>query len=207
MTAFVPPLFPLPRPPHPRVALLLAVNVLVRREPWAQQALLAHQGKTALLAVGAHDLAFTVNPEGALAAAHARVVPDVTIRLPAEAWTAFLQSDSRAVFRLAKVEGDAQFAQTISTLAQNLRWDVEEDLSRVVGDVAARRLAQGATLFINEAKRSAEKLAESVAEYYLDEQQQLVRPREVQQFSEAVRALRDDLARLEKRILRQERPK
>ena len=42
------------------------------------------------------------------------------------------------------MQGDAEFAQEVSFLARNLTWDVEEDLSRVVGDIAAHRIVQGA---------------------------------------------------------------
>ncbi|MBA3588020.1 hypothetical protein [Methylibium sp.] len=45
------------------------------------------------------------------------------------------------------VEGDAQFAADVAWLAENLRWDVEHDLSRFVGDAAAHELMRfGAAL-------------------------------------------------------------
>lgn len=45
------------------------------------------------------------------------------------------------------VQGDAGFASALSWLAQNVRWDIEDDLARVVGDRPARLLAQaGGTL-------------------------------------------------------------
>lgn len=41
-----------------------------------------------------------------------------------------------------EVQGDAGFAAVLSWLAQNVRWDIEDDLARVVGDRPARLLAQ-----------------------------------------------------------------
>jgi len=39
------------------------------------------------------------------------------------------------------VQGDAHFAADLHWLADNLRWDIEADLARVVGTQPARRLA------------------------------------------------------------------
>jgi ubiquinone biosynthesis protein UbiJ len=39
------------------------------------------------------------------------------------------------------VQGDAQFANDINWLVDNLRWDLEADLARVIGTVPARQLA------------------------------------------------------------------
>ncbi len=40
------------------------------------------------------------------------------------------------------IRGDAAFAAEVSWLADNLRWDIEDDLARVVGDAPARVLSQ-----------------------------------------------------------------
>ena len=43
-----------------------------------------------------------------------------------------------------RIEGDVQFAADIQWLADHLRWDIEEDLARLMGDVPAHALAQAA---------------------------------------------------------------
>jgi ubiquinone biosynthesis protein UbiJ len=40
------------------------------------------------------------------------------------------------------ISGDAAFAADLSWLVENLRWDIEDDLARVVGPVPARELAR-----------------------------------------------------------------
>ena len=42
-----------------------------------------------------------------------------------------------------KIEGDVQLAADVGWLAENLRWDAEEDLSRLIGDAPAHALAEG----------------------------------------------------------------
>lgn len=110
------------------------------------------------------------------------------------------EAASAALMRQVRLEGDAEFAQAISAVANNLRWDIEDDLSKVVGDVAATRLSGAARKVGGEIRAAQRKLAGNVAEYLLEENPQLVRPRSVDALAEAIRILRDDLARLEKRV-------
>ena len=41
-----------------------------------------------------------------------------------------------------EVAGDAQFATDVNWLFDNLRWDLEDDLARLVGDAPARELSK-----------------------------------------------------------------
>lgn len=45
------------------------------------------------------------------------------------------------------IRGDAEFATQIGWLAENLRWDIEDDLARVIGDAPARQITQVGRLF------------------------------------------------------------
>ena len=45
---------------------------------------------------------------------------------------------------MVRVEGDVQLAAEVNWLADHVRWDFEEDLARLLGDVPAHLLAQGA---------------------------------------------------------------
>jgi ubiquinone biosynthesis protein UbiJ len=41
-----------------------------------------------------------------------------------------------------EVRGDVGLAAEVSWLAEHLRWDIEDDLARVIGDAPAHQLAQ-----------------------------------------------------------------
>ena len=107
-----------------------------------------------------------------------------------------------------RIEGDAELANTVSTLARNLRWDAAEDLSRAlrgllggpVSDSVAQRVVDGAQQVHAQVTRLGRTLVDNVTEYLLDEQPTLVRHVALDEFSAGVNALRDDLARLEKRL-------
>ncbi len=51
-----------------------------------------------------------------------------------------------------RIEGDVILAAAIGDVLRRLQWDFEEDLSRVVGDVAAHRIGEGVRTAAQEAR-------------------------------------------------------
>ncbi len=92
--------------------------------------------------------------------------------------------------------------QALGYLAEHLRWEPEEDLAKFVGDAGAHRAATFAREFAQRARRTGRNLLESIAEYLLDEDPQLVRRGELGTFGADLTRTRDALARLEKRLER-----
>ena len=191
----------LPDPMKPAAAV---INHLLAQEPWAQKALAAHAGKVACIDTGAMQLRLKVTADGYVQDVPADAVANVTIRVKLSDLPLIAANRERAV-SYVKLEGDADFANAISQLSQNLRWDAEDDLSRVVGDIPATRMVAGAKSLFDLIRTTHKKVTENVAEYFLEEQPMLIRPRMLQDFSSDVVRLRDDLERLSKRIEKLER--
>jgi ubiquinone biosynthesis protein UbiJ len=59
---------------------------------------------------------------------------------PLEVAQAALRGDKPEV----RIEGDVQLAADVNWLVDHVRWDAEEDLSRVLGDAPAHALGQAA---------------------------------------------------------------
>ncbi len=129
---------------------------------------------------------------------------DVTVSVPPDALPAFVQGGQAAVMKHVKIEGDAEFATLIAKLAEHLRWEPEEDLARLIGDGPAWRIASVARSASVHARRTGRNLLDSVAEYLLDENPQLVRRAALDGFNVELARARDTLARVEKRIERLE---
>jgi ubiquinone biosynthesis protein UbiJ len=104
--------------------------------------------------------------------------------------------------RAARIEGSAEFAEALGFVIRNLRWDAEEDLSRVVGDVAAHRLVKGSRELATRQQQAAQNFAANLAEYFTEEQPLIARQADIATFSADIDRLRDDVARLEKRLQR-----
>lgn len=99
-----------------------------------------------------------------------------------------------------KIRGDVELAQRYRELALLLRPDLEEELSRFVGDAPAHqlmRLALGAVAF---GRRAVSTTALNAAEYLAHERGDLVPRAEAEVFFEGVDRVREDVDRLEARF-------
>jgi ubiquinone biosynthesis protein UbiJ len=176
-----------------------AINHLLSQEPWGKEKLATHAGKVAFIDAGMATVKLKALPSGLVQAAGQDDHPNVTIRVKLSNLPLIAQNRERA-FSYVTVEGDADFANTISQLAQSLRWEAEEDLARFVGDIPATRIVGGTRSILNAAISTQRKLAENLAEYFLEEKPLLVRPYAIDDFAGEVAKLRDDVDRMEKRV-------
>jgi ubiquinone biosynthesis accessory factor UbiJ len=190
-----------------------AVNHLLARESWARDRLIPYAGKLARLEVPPVTLLLAVQPDGYLAAldaSDAGASCDVSIALgaagrsPLDAAAAFAQGGQAALMKHVKIEGDAEFAAQIAKLAEHLRWEPEEDLARLIGDAPAHRIAALVRETGAHARRTGRNLLESMTEYWLDENPQVVRRAALADFDAELARARDALARVEKRVERLE---
>lgn len=145
------------------------LNKLLQRESWARDRLSRHAGKTARFIVGSIKTSLTIQAGGLVQSSDPAVVPDVTLTIPAgkiAQLPAVLRArDPSLLTELMHIEGDAGLAHLVSDLARDLRWDAEDDLSRLVGDMAARRLLQTGKIIAEGVQSSAERLAGNVSEF------------------------------------------
>jgi len=176
-----------------------AINHLLAQEAWARAKLMPHAGKVAVLDGGVLAVRLKVSADGMVETAGPDDLPTVTIRMQPSDLPLIMQNRERA-FSYVKIEGDADFANTISQLSQSLRWEAEDDLSKVVGDIAATRIVSGVHTAVNTGKALHQSVTENIAEYFLEENPLLIRPQAVTGFTAEVTKLRDDVARLAKRI-------
>jgi len=180
------------------------VNHLLVSAAWAREILAEHAGKVAVFDMFPLRVAVVVDPDGTLRPAPENAAAAVTIHL-IYATALQILAEGEDAWRKANVAGDTDFASAISKVAANLRWDVEEDLSRVFGDIAAHRMAEAGRSAAAWPKQAATSLAENVAEYLTEEKQVLVTPLRAAEFVRDVDELRDAVERLDKRIERLQR--
>lgn len=180
-------------------AIAVPLNHLLRGESWARQRLETHAGKTARFLVPPFSLALTVTENGEAKPAGDAATAEVQFTV-SPALLARLFARDEAAYQEVRIEGDTDFAGAIAHVAKNLRWDAAEDLSRIVGDIAAQRIVNTAKSFNNWGKQSLDSLALSLTEYWTEEQPLIAKTIDVKKFVVRVDALRDDVERLEKRL-------
>lgn len=97
------------------------------------------------------------------------------------------------------IRGDAEIAQKYRELAMLLKPDVEEELSRIIGDTPAHQALRLARMAANFGRRAATTSVRNVAEYLAHERGDLVPRAEAEDFYRGVERLREDLDRLDAR--------
>jgi ubiquinone biosynthesis protein UbiJ len=105
----------------------------------------------------------------------------------------------------AVVSGDAEIANSYRELLSLARPDFEEELSRLIGDVPARRIAQLALKTVEWARKARRATGENIAEYLQEESRDLVNKTELDEFLQGVDTLRETADRVDARIARLER--
>ena len=179
---------------------IYALNHLLGAEAWARDKLKPYAGQCVEFRNSPLPLLrLVILDTGLLANAAEDAAPNLVVTIGAGALPAFARGED-ALMREIGIEGNADLASTVQYLFRHLRWDVEEDLSRIFGDALAHRMVEQGRRFAEWNKEAAGKLAQNLAEYWIEEQPLLARPADVRQFLAGVDQLRDDLARLEKRI-------
>ena len=103
------------------------------------------------------------------------------------------------------VSGDAEIAARYRELLELARPDWEEELSRLSGDLPARRVSLAARAALSWLRGFAHSAQANVAEYLQEESRALVSKPEVEEFLAQVDALRETADRVEARIVRLER--
>jgi ubiquinone biosynthesis protein UbiJ len=175
------------------------VNHLLRGAPWAREALRPFAGRAARFEVYPFALTFIVLDSGEVALAGPDAKPSVTARLtPGLALRLAARHDK--AWGDVQITGDTDFAAVIHHLARELRWDIEEDLSRVFGDIAAHRMAETGRTLQRWGERALDNTGRSFSEYWTEEQPLIAGRLDLEDFIREVDHLRDDAARLEKRI-------
>ena len=103
-----------------------------------------------------------------------------------------------------RIAGDAEVAQRFQSLLRQARPDFEEELARVIGDVAAHQVANVARGFLGWGRKAADSFSMNVAEYLQEEGRDVPTRVELEEFLEAVDRVREATDRLEARLARLE---
>jgi ubiquinone biosynthesis protein UbiJ len=182
---------------HPGI---LALNHLLEAEAWARDKLKPYAGQCVeFRAPPLPALCLAILDSGLVTDAARDAAPNLVVTIRPGALPALLRGED-ALLREIGIDGNADLAAAAQYLFRHLRWDHEEDLSKLFGDALAHRMVEEGRRFAAWNREAVERLAQNFAEYWTEEQPLLARPAAVRQFLGDVDQLRDDLARIEKRI-------
>lgn len=183
------------------ILVVKPINHVLGSTPWALERLRRHAGAHLLLKAGPFELALCIDGEGLFCASQTRTDPDVSIELAAD-FPVRMLFDRESLMSSARLSGSADVAETLAFVFRNLRWDAEADLAAVIGDIPARRLSLAGARMSSEIRSGGSRLASNLLEYVSDESDLLASRASIEGFLGEVDELRDEAARIEKRIAR-----
>ena len=131
---------------------VLLLNHVISAEPQAMERLRAHAARTLRIELedwpsllpAPSPIVFRITAPGLVewVESPGDVAPDLRVAIdaanPALAFAKFIVGERPQL----RVEGDAAFATEVNWLIENLRWEVQDDLARLVGDAPAREIAR-----------------------------------------------------------------
>lgn len=125
---------------HRRMVLLL--NHVLMQEPQAMERLVRQKGRVVLTRWRTFTFKLLVTPAGLFDMAAGEAVADLSLVVSEESPFALAQTLVQGEKPAVRIEGDVQLAAEMNWLVDHVRWDLEDDLARLVGEVPAHAMAQ-----------------------------------------------------------------
>lgn len=122
--------------------LVLLLNHVLMQEPEAMQRLARRSGQVVVLKWRSLSMKLLTTPAGLLDLAPSEANSDLSLVLSESSPLALAQAVLRADKPPVQIEGDVQLAAEVSWLVEHVRWDLEEDLSRLIGDAPAHAISE-----------------------------------------------------------------
>lgn len=181
--------------------VLSFLNHLLGNAHWARCHLLPFAGRKACLVAPPLTIEFAIAADGLLLASSQSDAPaDVRLTLPGDTLLQALQGLHRPIAH-AHVEGNAEFATALSFVFRNLSWDIEEDLSRIIGDIAAHRLVAATQALGTINRQTGTRIRDNITSLLVDEFALLVTQDEAHRHAIELNEMRVKLRSIQSRVI------
>jgi ubiquinone biosynthesis accessory factor UbiJ len=122
--------------------VVLALNHVLQQENEAMARISRQKGRVVHVSIAQIAMKLVATPAGLLDLAVADSKPDLTLTVTQTNPLSLLQTTLRGDKPAIQIQGDVQLAAEVNWLVDHVRWDAEEDLSRIVGDAPAYGIMQ-----------------------------------------------------------------
>jgi ubiquinone biosynthesis protein UbiJ len=133
--------------------LVLLLNHVLMQEPQAMERLRRQSGRVVEAHWRVFNIRLAATPAGLLDLAAPAAAPDLTLTITEDSPWQLTQVALRGEKPPVRIEGDVQFAAEVNWLVDHVRWDLEEDLSRIVGDAPAHAIGEAGRAFAQALRR------------------------------------------------------
>jgi ubiquinone biosynthesis accessory factor UbiJ len=174
---------------------------LISQNSWANAMLQPFAGKSVQFKIASLGTSLVILENGSLAIAGETNTPDATVAMSLNLALRLMAKDESAKIQISIV-GDTHLAAELAKVFANMRWDYEDDLSKLVGDIPANKIGTLSRDAAKSVKETGINLAEMLSEYWQEENPMIAKKRHVEAFMTQVDTLRADVNRFEKRLIK-----
>jgi ubiquinone biosynthesis protein UbiJ len=133
--------------------LVLLLNHVLMQEPQAMDRLRRQAGRIVEARWRMFHVRLVATPAGLLDLASPAAAPDLTLTVTDDSPWTLTRTALRGEKPPVRIVGDVQFAAEVNWLVDHVRWDLEEDLARVVGDAPAHAVARAVRGMVDALRR------------------------------------------------------
>jgi ubiquinone biosynthesis accessory factor UbiJ len=178
------------------------INHVLHGESWARKRLQVYTGKTARIRIFPFpDFNFSIQVNGEILNLPESASVDAVITLTPALLLRILANDNdETIFKDINISGNEAFAKELFNIGRHLHWDLEQDLSEIIGDIFSHRITQTGKNLIHWQTMNIQNLSLALAEYWTEEQPMLTNKTSINEFKHKVATLHHDIQQLEQRI-------
>ena len=143
------------------------------------------------------SLKFAVNDKGQLIISNPESIPDTYIQMTIKG---LIQLITQKKKNGITVTGNIDLANDFSNVIEGLEWDMEADLSQIIGDIPATEITKISKEIYTGTKGNIKNLAENFIEYWQEENKILSKNDDLEIFNDNVDRLAEDVDIVEAKI-------
>tara|TARA_B100001173_G_scaffold160509_1_gene138879 strand:- start:704 stop:1279 length:576 start_codon:yes stop_codon:yes gene_type:complete len=175
----------------------IIVNHLLSQNDWMQSKLIAHKNKTITISISNFEIHFEIKNNGQLKTIDKKKKVDCIIKLSINDFISQIINNNKGKI---SIEGDLELAKEVSEILKQIEWDIEEDLSKYIGDIPAIHTTRLIKKILHTGKNNINNLTGSLLEYWEEENKILAKKNHVSKFNYEVDQIVEDVDRLEAKI-------
>jgi len=175
----------------------IILNHLLSQNDWMQSKLINHKNKVIVIEISGFKLILRIDKNGLLQSLNESEKNDCIIKLTVNDFINQLINNNNGNI---SIEGDLELANQVSQVLKKIEWDVEEDLSRYIGDIPAIQTTMILKKIVASSQKNIKNITGALLEYWQEENKILTKKRNVEIFYSEVDKIVEDTERLEARI-------
>ena len=175
----------------------IIINHLLLQNDWMQSRLINYKNKIITIIISDIKIIFQIQDNGQLQTIDKSKKTDCIINLTI---SDFINQIVNNKNKKIIVEGNLELANEVSQILKKIKWDIEEDLSKYIGDIPAIHTTKLIKKILKTNKNNINNLTNSLIDYWEEENPLLAKKRDVFYFNSEVSKIVEDTKILEARI-------